>query len=128
MKFWLEKNHQIKVSSTTIYKFYKRKDLIRKPQKKLKWYTPLKEPYKAILPGENVQIDVKYVPGKTQTWAYQYRFLDTVTKLQFSVDMTNRESKTTIRAMKQARKYFAFKIYGVQQITAMNSVVIFINL
>jgi len=128
MKFWLEKNHQIKVSSTTIYKFYKRKALIRKPQKKLKWYTPLKEPYKAILPGENVQIDVKYVPGKIQTWAYQYRFLDTVTKLQFSVDMTNRESKTTIRAMKQARKYFAFKIYGVQQITAMNSVVIFINL
>ena len=128
MKFWLEKNHQIQVSSTTIYKFYKRKDLIRKPQKKLKWYTPLKEPYKAILPGENVQIDVKYVPGKIQTWAYQYRFLDTVTKLQFSVDMTNRESKTTIRAMKQARKYFAFKIYGVQQITAMNSVVIFINL
>ena len=114
MKFWLDKNHQIQVSSTTIYKFYKRKALIRKPQKKLRWYTPLKVPYKAILPGENVQIDVKYVPGGNQTWKYQFRFIDTVTNLQFSVDMTNRESKTTIKAMKQAKQYFPFEISGVQ--------------
>lgn len=114
MKILLFKHFQVEISTTTIYKYYKRKNLIRKPQKRQKWYTPLKEPYKAIFPGENVQLDVKYVPGKKQTWAYQYRFIDTVTNMQFSMDMDNRESKTTIRVMKEAKKYFPFTIAGIQ--------------
>jgi len=111
---FLHREHNIEISTTTIYKFYKKKNLIRKPQKKLKWYTPLKEPYYAVSPGENVQLDVKYVPGENMTWAYQYRFIDTVTNMQFSVDMADRESKTTIRAMRQAKKYFPFQILGTQ--------------
>lgn len=114
MKILLKRDYDIDISTTTIYKFYKRKHLIRKPQKKLKWYTPLKEPYIAVFPGENVQLDVKYVPGKNMTWAYQYRFIDTVTNLQYSVDKDNRKSKTTIVALKQAQKYFHFQITGIQ--------------
>lgn len=114
MKIYLKKKHDIEISTTAIYKYYKKKKLIRKPQKKLKWYTPLKEPYYAVLPGENVQLDIKYVPGPNMTWGYQYRFIDTVTNMQFSVDMDNKESATTIKAFKQAEKYFPFEMYGIQ--------------
>jgi len=114
MKIFLKREHNIEISTTTIYKFYKRKHLIRKPQKKQQWYTPLKEPYIAVLPGENVQLDVKYVPGKNMTWAYQFRLIDTVTNLQFSVDMDNKKSRTTIAVFKQAQRYFQFQITGIQ--------------
>jgi len=114
MKIFVKRNYDIDISTTTIYKFYKKKHLIRKPQKKQKWYTPLKEPYVAVLPGENVQLDVKYVPGRNMTWAYQFRLIDTVTNLQFSVDMDNKKAKTTINVFKQAQKYFQFQIIGIQ--------------
>lgn len=114
MKIFLHREYHIDISTTTIYKYYKRKHLIRKPQKKLYWYQPLKEPYIATFPGENVQLDVKYVPGKDHQWEYQYRFIDTVSNLQYAVNLHNRESKTTIVAMKQAQKYFQFTILGIQ--------------
>jgi transposase len=114
MSVYIEREYGVSVSPSTIYKFYKKKRLIRKPQKQQKWYTPLKEPYYAQLPGENVQLDVKYVPGKEQQWLYQYRFICTVTNLQFSVDMESRDALSTIVAFKKAKKYFPFTILGVQ--------------
>lgn len=114
MKIFLKQNYRITIGTKAIYKFYKRRHLIRKPQKKQPWYIPLKEPYFARIPGENVQLDVKYVPGKDLSWSYQYRFLDTVTNLQYSVEMTYRDSLSTIQAFKQAQKNFPFKITGIQ--------------
>lgn len=114
MSIFLNKTYNLKISHQAIYKFYQKKKLIRKPQKKLKWYTPLKQPYLANLAGENVQLDVKYVPGPNQTWEYQYRFLDTVSNLQFMVNMLHRDSLTTITALRQAIKYFPFTIAGIQ--------------
>lgn len=114
MKLYLESKHSINISSTTIYKYYKRKKLIRKPQKKLKWYTPLKSPYSSKTMGENVQLDVKYVPGEDSTWNYQFRFIDTVTNLQYAVDMNNKDALSSIQAFKKARRYFSFEIKGIQ--------------
>lgn len=114
MSLYLKQYHNVTLSPSAIYKFYKKKKLIRKPQKHQKWYTPLKEPYYAELPGENVQLDVKYVPGKEQQWLYQYRFIDTVTNLQYSTNMESRDALTTIIAFKQSKKYFPFTIHGIQ--------------
>lgn len=114
MSLWLQKKHGFKVSHQTIYKFYKKKKLIRKPQKQQKWYHPLKEPYIAEFAGENVQLDVKYVPGPDFCWQYQYRFLDQRTNMQFSVTMDSKEGSSTIRAFRQAKKYFPFAIQGIQ--------------
>jgi len=114
MSFYLKDNHSFKVGPTAIYKFYKKKKLIRKPQKQQKWYHPLKEPYIAEFAGENVQLDVKYVPGPDFCWQYQYRFMDQRTNMQFSVTMDSKDSKTTIRAFGQAVKYFPFTIAGIQ--------------
>jgi IS30 family transposase len=77
MQAFLRDNCHMQISTTAIYKYYLKRKLIRKSQKQQAWYIPLKEPYRAQVAGENVQIDVKYVPGKNQTWAYQYRFQDT---------------------------------------------------
>lgn len=114
MSIYLKNNHNLDISPSTIYKFYKKKKLIRKPQKQQKWYTPLKEPYIAELPGENVQLDVKYVPGKDKNWMYQYRFIDTVTNLQYAIDMEHKDSISTVNVFKKAKKYFPFTIQGIQ--------------
>lgn len=104
----------VEVSSTAVYKFMKRQHLIRKPQKKQKWYTPMKEPYYATIPGENVQLDVKYVPGMQGEWKYQFRFVDTVTGMQFSRDMWRKDARSTIQAFESARRSFPFPITGIQ--------------
>jgi len=116
MKIYLKDKYSLDISTTAIYKFYKKKRLIRKPQKKLKWYIPMKKPYLALIPGENVQLDVKYVPGRNKynTWEYQYRFIDTVTNLQYAVNMICKDSMATIEAFKLASKYFPFIITGIQ--------------
>jgi transposase len=114
MKILVKKELDISISTTAIYKYYKNKRLIRKPQKKLQWYTPLKKQYNAEYPGENVQLDVKYVPGEDEMWEYQFRFIDTVTNIQYFINMQNLESKTTIKAFKKAQKYFPCTITGIQ--------------
>jgi IS30 family transposase len=114
MKEYLRQNYQLTVSTTSIYQYYLQRHLIRKPQKKLRWYTPLKKPFKAVYPGENVQLDVKYVPGEYLTWNYQYRFLDTVTNLQYSVEARSKDAFATIWAFQQAKRSFPFTITGIQ--------------
>jgi IS30 family transposase len=114
MKDYLQKNRGVTVTANAIYKYYKKKKLIRKPQKKQPWYTPLKEPYHATIPGENVQIDVKYVPGEGQTWSYQFRFIDTVTNLQYAIETQSKDAWSTIWAFQRAKQYFPFTIIGVQ--------------
>ena len=102
------------ISPSCIYKFYKRKKLVRKPQKQLKWYQPMKEPYVASLPGENVQVDTKYVPSKDATWTYQYRFICTVTNLQFAVTLDHKDALSTRIAFLKAQKFFTLHITGIQ--------------
>jgi IS30 family transposase len=114
MQVWLRAHHGLTISTTALYKFYKKRGLIRRPQKRLAWYQPLVKPYQATVPGENVQCDVKYVPGKRGRWAYQYRFIDTVTNLQFAVEMTGREARKSLRALRLAELSLPFKVRGVQ--------------
>lgn len=102
------------IAPNAIYKFFKRRHLIRKPQKKQLWYAPMKEPYYAVVPGENVQLDVKYVPGWDGSWHYQYRFIDTVTRLQYAIDMMFKDARSTIAAFHGARRSFPFPIIGIQ--------------
>lgn len=114
MKIHLKKEHRIDVSTTAIYKFFKRKKLIRKPQRKQPWYRPMKKRIQVRQPGQNVQLDVKYVPGTDTRWEYQYRFIDVLTNMQFMVQTLVRSSETTIAAFKQAEKFFPFTIQGIQ--------------
>lgn len=114
MQFYLKDRCGIAVSTTTIYKYFKKRRLIKKPQRKLPWYRPMKERYVSRSPGENVQLDVKYVPGENQAWNYQFRFADTFTNLQFAVDCLDKSAASTIYAFRLARRYFPFDITGIQ--------------
>jgi transposase len=107
-------DHGIKVSNTIIYRYYKSRRLIRKPQKKQLWYAPMKERYFASKPGENVQYDVKYVPSINGSWNYQFRLTDTATNFQYAEDCLDKSSLAAVYVFKQARRYFPFPITGVQ--------------
>jgi len=114
MRLYLKHETGVEVSAKNIYLFMKKKHLIRKPQKKQVWYTPLKNPYHASIPGENVQLDVKYVPDGEGWWNYQFRFMDTVTNLQYSSTFPLKNAKMSIQALLRAERYFPFKISGIQ--------------
>jgi len=72
MKLYVKDQLGIDVSTAVIYRYYKKKGLIRKPQKKLPCYQPMKEPYQARIPGENVRLDVKYVPSQEEPGVWNY--------------------------------------------------------
>ena len=114
MSIFLLRETGVNVSPSAIYKFMKKKHLIKKPQKKQVWYTPMKEPYRSSKPGENVQLDVKYVPSLEGGWDYQFRFVDTVTRMQYAIDLPMKDAKSTIQAFFGAERTFPFAITGIQ--------------
>lgn len=114
MHDYLIQRHGVSVCPSVLYRFFKKKRLIRKPQRKQRWYTPMKEPYRASIPGENVQLDVKYVPGRESSWEYQYRFIDTVTNMQYAVDMEAKDARATIVALRGAVRSLPFPVLGIQ--------------
>jgi len=113
MKLLIKRRFDIDISTTAIYKFYKKKGLIFRPQKKLAWYTPIKEPLISRAPGEVVQMDAKYV-WENNMRKYQRTFIDIYTGMQFATVTSTMTSEDTINAFLKAEEYFLFKILGVQ--------------
>lgn len=103
----------ISISTTSIYMFYKKKGLIRRPQKKLAWYKPIKEAVIPKQPGELVQMDAKYI-WEDGTRKYQRTFVDIYTGMHFAVIRSTMEAQDTISALKEVEKLFPFKILGIQ--------------
>lgn len=114
MKQYLKDKCGVAVSTTAIYKYFKKKKLIKKPQRKQPWYTPMQQPFYSTKPGQNVQLDVKYVPGEDRTWNYQFRFMDTYTNMQYSLDCLDKSAQSALFAFYNARKFFDFEIIGIQ--------------
>lgn len=113
MKLLIKRRLGIDISTTSIYKFYKKKGLIRRPQRKLAWYQPLKEPLKARYPGDVIQLDAKHV-WEDGIRKYQRTFIDIYTGMQFAYVTSTMTAEDTINAYLNAEKFFPFKILGVQ--------------
>jgi len=113
MKLLVKRRFGVDISTTAIYKFYKKKGLVFRPQKKLAWYAPIKEPLIPRAPGEVVQMDAKYV-WEDNTRKYQRTFVDIYTGMQFATVTSTMTAEDTINAFLEAEKYFPFKILGVQ--------------
>ena len=113
MKLLLKRRFNLEVSTTSIYELYLKKGLIRRPQKKLPWYTPLKHPVIPEKPGDVVQIDAKYI-WQDNVQKYQRTFIDIYTGFQHAVVVEKLDSASTVRAFEKAEKMFPFKIFGVQ--------------
>ncbi len=113
MKLLIKRRFGVIISTTAIYKFYKKKNLVFRPQKKLAWYTPIKEAVIPKKPGDVVQMDAKHV-WEDDTRKYQRTFIDIYTGLQFAVVVSTMTAEDTINAFLEAEKYFLFKILGIQ--------------
>ena len=113
MQMHVDKIHHIQISTTIIYRFYKVKRLIRKPQKKSPWFAPMKHKLRITHQGEGVQCDVKYVyeDGKRK---YQFSIFDPFTELYHFTICDTKESKNAITALHKAQRYFGFTIQSVQ--------------
>ena len=101
------------VSSTIIYRFYQRKKLIRKPQRRLPWYQPMKVALVVTRPGEGVQMDIKYV-YEYGIRKYQFSVFDPFTEKYHFTIFPTKESKNAIVAFKRAERYFGVKILSIQ--------------
>jgi transposase len=113
MKLAVKRAYGVDVSTTIIYRYYKRKGLVRKPQRKLGWHAPLKEPLIITKPGQGVQLDVKYVypHGRRE---YQFTVLDPFTEFCYAEIFPTRESKNAALTIERAAVYFGFPILSVQ--------------
>jgi len=113
MKLLIQRRFGVSISTTAIYRFYKKKGLIFRPQKKLPWYVPIKETVIPKQPGDVVQMDAKYV-WEDNRRKYQRTFIDIYTGFQFAVVYDTMEARDTIFAFLEAERVFPFPIMGVQ--------------
>lgn len=78
---WLLKNEGLIVPARTIGKILKQEGLIRTYRKRKIKYTYIKAERK---PGELIEIDVKYVPGRIENKRYyQYTAIDTASRWRY---------------------------------------------
>ena len=114
MKLLVERRLGIVLSTTIIYRFYKKSKLIRKPQRKLQWYAPIKKRLVIDKPGVGVQLDVKYVSDNKGRRRYQFSVCDPFTRLYYCEIFDTRESRNAIIALKRAQVVFGFSFGSVQ--------------
>lgn len=113
MAVWFWRRHGISVSATIIYRFYRKRSLIRAPQRRLPWYQPLTERIIPTRPGELVEADLKYVweGGRRQ---YQITFTDIFTGWPSATIRPRKTDDDAIAAFEEARRLFPFPISCVQ--------------
>ena len=103
----------VSLSPNLIYRFYRKKGLIRRPQRRFPWYTPLKEPVSIRKPGDGVQLDVKYVypHGRRE---YQFSVFDPYTEQYYFRIFPTRHSRNAVTAFQEAETYWGMRIHSVQ--------------
>lgn len=119
--FQLRDNYSIYVSVTGIYKVLKRNGLIRERKHRRK----LNRTYEApkYLPGEKVQIDLKYVKlvdevakklGKQYRWVYQYTAIDVATGIKCKLIYESRDTQASVDFLTKVRLFYPFPIKVIQ--------------
>lgn len=119
--FRMRDRYAIRVSVTGIYKTLKREGLIKEHKGRKK---PLRT-YEApkYLPGEKIQIDVKYVKlvdetagrlGKRYRWVYQYTALDVATGIKCKLIYEDHDGRSSIDFLSKVRLFYPFPIKVIQ--------------
>jgi len=117
----LKREHGYKRCRETVYNVLRRENLIYKPKKK-KHNRSNKEYHGAIVPGEKMQMDVKFVPTEcVPEWLqregkkyYQWTIIDEATSLRYLYWYDSKDAENTVDFVKRARKYFPFEIKKIQ--------------
>jgi len=119
--FMLRDKYSIYVSVTGIYKVLKRNGLVKERRHKRKANKTYEAP--KYLPGEKVQIDVKYVKlideaakrlGKKYRWVYQYTALDIATGIKCKVIYEDHDGRSSVDFLSKARLFYPFPIKIIQ--------------
>ncbi len=119
--FELRDRYAIFVSVTGIYKVLKRNGLIKRQKGRRK----VKRIYKApkYLPGEKIQIDLKYVKledesakrqGKKYRWVYQYTAIDIATGIKLKMIYESRDTESGIDFLTKVKLFYPFPIKVIQ--------------
>lgn len=119
--FMLRDKYSIYISVTGIYKALKREGLIKKRKHKYKQNKTYEAP--KYLPGEKVQIDVKYVKlvdevasmlGKKYRWVYQYTALDVATGIKCKLIYEDHDTQASMDFLTKVRFFYPFQIKIIQ--------------
>jgi transposase InsO family protein len=109
---WQLEKEGIQIHERTIGKILKKEGLVRK-------YRVKKIKYKYIkaerLPGELVEIDVKYVPGRVKNKRYyQYTAIDTASRWRYLKVYEEQTSYHSIIFLKEVMNIFPYKIQAIK--------------
>lgn len=119
--FELRNRYAIYVSVTGIYKVLQRKKLIKERKHRRKANKTYEAP--KYLPGEKVQIDLKYVKlsdeiahkqGKSFRWVYQYTAIDVATGIKFKMIHESRDTEASMDFLSRVRLFYPFQIKIIQ--------------
>lgn len=109
---WKLKKEGIQIHERTIGKILKKEGLVRK-------YRVKKIKYKYIkaerLPGELMEIDVKYVPGRVKNKRYyQYTAIDTASRWRYLKIYEEQTNYNSILFLREVMNIFPYKIQAVK--------------
>lgn len=119
--FILRDKYAIYVSVTGIYKVLKRNGLIKVRKHKRKANNTYEAP--KYLPGEKIQIDLKYVKlhdklarrlGKKFRWVYQHTAIDVATGIKFKMIYEDRQTPSSVDFLSRVRLFYPFQIKIIQ--------------
>jgi len=119
--FMLRDKYGFYVSVTGVYKVLKREGLIRKRKGKKKPLLHYEAP--KYLPGEKVQIDVKYVRLEDEIaqrieqkyrWVYQYTALDIATGIKCKLIYEHHDGRSSVDFLAKVRLFYPFPIKVIQ--------------
>lgn len=114
----LTMNHGYRRSVTALYKLLRREGVLSGPKKRTKRKS---KPYEPILvPGERIQIDVKYVPKNCLVGAlaakkvYQYTAIDERTRWRHIAIFDELSTHSSVQFLHQLLERFPFEIACIQ--------------
>ena len=119
--FLLRDKYAIYISVTGIYKVLKRNGLIRKRKGRKKPFLHYEAP--KYLPGEKIQIDVKYVKlvdevarrlQKAYRWVYQYTAIDVATGIKCKLIYESIGPDSSVDFLGKVRLFYPFLIKVIQ--------------
>lgn len=110
------KDRGIVIPVSTIGKILDRKNLLKR-QRTFKTQKKHTRVYNLLWPGQRVQMDIKYVPSEIVPIGrryYQYTVTDECTRMRYLVWHDSIWSARTVQTLREAEKFFGFKIDAVQ--------------
>lgn len=119
--FTLRDKYAVCISVTGIYKTLKREGLIKERKHKRKRNDTYEAP--KYLPGEKIQIDVKFVKlldeiairlGKAYRWVYQYTAIDVATGIKLKIIYETHDPHASIDFLTKVRFFYPFPIHVIQ--------------